>query len=84
MGSKQTVAPGMVVVGSDGTAIGRVKDVRADGIFRVDCRFSPDYYIPAHAVHLVDANTVTLRCSKAQAAYMGWEAKPQEPGHGDE
>lgn len=71
------IAPDMEVVDVHDEHLGRVKELLADGIFQVDCRMAPDLYVPSDAVKGVAVGRVTLRVSKSQASYMGWEVKPE-------
>jgi hypothetical protein len=77
MDASVAITAGMEVVGRDDQRVGRVKQVFPGGILHVDCPLAPDYYIPKNAVQGVQEGKVVLRCSKAQAAYMGWELKPE-------
>lgn len=67
----------MTVVASDGDTVGTVKRALSPGFLHVDCRMAPDYYIPLKAVEQVHHGKVVLLVTKPQAAYMGWEVKPE-------
>jgi hypothetical protein len=73
------ITPGLEVTGCDGVSIGHVKQVLEDGkTFRVDVHMAPDYYVPMSAIQELQEGTVVLKCTQRQAAYMGWELRPQE------
>jgi hypothetical protein len=73
------LAAGMEVVSSDGETLGRVKEIASSGqYFRVDCPMAPDYYVPMQEVATTSDGRVRLRVSRAMAANMGWEVRPEE------
>jgi HSP20 family protein len=62
---------GMVVQGTDGEEIGRVKEVRGDELL-VDRRFRRDIYIPIREVQEIVGDRVIIDVSADKVDDMGW------------
>ncbi|MBX6771751.1 MAG: DUF2171 domain-containing protein [Chloroflexi bacterium] len=71
----QNVRTGMQVVGSDGTGIGSVKEVREND-FLVSRAMKRDLYVPFNAIGNVSDNTITLNIPSSQVDNMGWQSPP--------
>lgn len=65
------VQKGMPVVGSDGSNVGLVKEVR-DNDFLVDIPMHRDLYVPFSAVQNVEADQVVLNIPGHQVSQMNW------------
>jgi hypothetical protein len=71
LGSAAGVREGMVVVGSDGSAVGEVKQVR-DEDFLVNRSLERDVYVPLDAVREVLEDLVVLNIRGDEVDGMHW------------
>jgi hypothetical protein len=69
------VGPGTEVVGADGAAVGRVKEVR-DADILVDRRGQRDVYVPLTAVAEATAGRVRLTVPAGDVDDQGWRNPP--------
>ncbi len=65
------IAPGMSVVGSDGGAVGTVKEVGV-AQFLLDRRLARDVYVPFEACYTVEADRVMLNVPSGDIDQQGW------------
>ena len=75
MTSRPEMQVGMVVTGSDGKSVGKVKEVR-DSDFLLDRKLARDLYVPFDAVSHVDAGQVMLSLQAEDVLYQRWTSPP--------
>jgi len=65
------MAPGQVVLSSEGKEVGKVKEVRGSDFF-LDRPVAPDIYVPYTAIDRTEADTIVLSITVAQVDDLGW------------
>lgn len=65
--------PGMIVLGSDGQAVGTVKEVRYDD-FLLNRPMARDIYVPFRACDRVDNDQLVLTVASDAITQQGWES----------
>ena len=71
MANEAGVQVGMKVIGTDGAAVGRVKELR-ESDFLLDLRLARDLYVPFDAVREVEAGQVVLNVKCGDVPYQHW------------